>query len=206
MTSISYQAFTALAGPHRPANRSHVHRRAGLLRLLLLLWLLVPNGRSVGTDAFSWHNRPIPRLRLHRPRHLRHLLLATAHTATLTAALPAAHSALAATSTATASMVSPAAPGRTYSQAEAPCNERGGTLAQIASAAANGAIVAAMPAGTIAWIGGQETEGGIMAVDKRRHVQLQQLGDGGEPERHRGCNASRSTRRSWQVARARLLG
>ena len=56
--------------------------------------------------------------------------------------------------------MSVAAPGRTSSQAESLCNERGGTLAQIPSAAANDAIVAAMPASTIAWIGGQETEEG----------------------------------------------
>ena len=57
-------------------------------------------------------------------------------------------------------LVSVAAPGRTSSQAESLCNERGGTLALIPSAAANDAIVAAMPASTIAWIGGQETEEG----------------------------------------------
>ena len=210
-----------LAGAHDPADRNHVHRQQclqGCTSLALtapptgvtsigvwafgcssLPWLLVPNGCSVGTDAFSWHNRPIPWLRLHRLRHL--LLLATAHTSTLTAAL--ATTALAATPRLRPRI--PRSAGSHLFSSESLCNERGGTLAQIASAAANGAIVAAMPAGTIAWIGGQETEGGIMAVDKRRHVQLQQLGDGREPERHWAA-MRRDRLGGRQMARARLLG
>ena len=52
--------------------------------------------------------------------------------------------------------VSIEAPGRTFLQAEALCNSRGGTLAQAASASNNAAIVSAMPADSIAWVGGQE--------------------------------------------------
>ena len=54
-----------------------------------------------------------------------------------------------------------AAPGRSFSQAEAFCNGRGGTLAQVASAEANAAVVAVMPMTTIAWIGGEETREGV---------------------------------------------
>ena len=53
-----------------------------------------------------------------------------------------------------------AAPGRTFAQAEALCDARGGTLAQVASAEANAAVVSALSADQIAWIGGQEMSEG----------------------------------------------